>query len=85
MAMIMSLNESLVQAAPGVGILLGGAIAALAGPRVALAVAAPARVAGRGDARPVAEPRALPWPAAGRRDGARGARRQPPGCWPPGA
>jgi hypothetical protein len=39
MALVMSLNESLSQAAPGGGILLGGVIAALAGPRVALAVA----------------------------------------------
>ncbi len=39
MAMVMSLNEAIGQAAPGVGILLGGAIAALANPRVALAVA----------------------------------------------
>jgi MFS family permease len=39
MALIMSLNESIFQAVPGGGILLGGAIAALAGPRVALAVA----------------------------------------------
>ena len=39
MAMMMSLNESMFQAVPGGGILLGGAIAALASPRVALAVA----------------------------------------------
>ena len=39
MAMMMSLNESMFQAVPGVGIVLGGALAALAGPRVALAVA----------------------------------------------
>lgn len=39
MALVMSLNESLSQAAPGGGILLGGVIAALAGPRVALMVA----------------------------------------------
>ena len=37
MAMMMSLNESIFQAVPGVGILLGGALAALAGPRAALA------------------------------------------------
>jgi hypothetical protein len=36
---VMSLNESLNQAAPGGGILLGGVLAALAGPRVALGVA----------------------------------------------
>jgi predicted MFS family arabinose efflux permease len=39
MAMMMSLNESLFQAVPGVGIVLGGALASLAGPRVALAIA----------------------------------------------
>ena len=39
MALVMSLNESLNQAAPGGGIVLGGVIAALAGPRVALMVA----------------------------------------------
>jgi MFS family permease len=39
MALMMSLNESLFQAVPGAGILLGGAITALANPRVALAVA----------------------------------------------
>jgi hypothetical protein len=38
MTLIMSLNESLSQAVPGAGILLGGAIAALAGPRAAFAV-----------------------------------------------
>jgi Major Facilitator Superfamily len=40
MALILSLNESIFQAVPGAGILLGGALAALAGPRQALAVAA---------------------------------------------
>ena len=39
MARIMSLNESLFQAMPGAGILIGGAITALAGTRIALAVA----------------------------------------------
>jgi predicted MFS family arabinose efflux permease len=39
MSMMMSLNESLFQAVPGIGIVLGGALAAAAGPRVALAVA----------------------------------------------
>jgi MFS family permease len=38
MAMMMSLNESIIQGVPGAGILLGGALAATAGPRVALAV-----------------------------------------------
>jgi predicted MFS family arabinose efflux permease len=40
MALIVSLSESIIQAAPGVGILLGGAVTALAGPRAAFAVAA---------------------------------------------
>ncbi len=39
MALTMSVNESVTQAAPGVGIVIGGTLAALAGPRVALAVA----------------------------------------------
>jgi predicted MFS family arabinose efflux permease len=39
MALIMSLSESVFQAVPGAGILIGGAIAATAGPRTALAVA----------------------------------------------
>jgi MFS family permease len=38
MALMMSLNESIIQGVPGAGILLGGAIAAAAGPRAALAV-----------------------------------------------
>ena len=38
--MIMGLNESISQTAPGLGILLGGVIAAITNPRVALAVAA---------------------------------------------
>ncbi len=38
MALMMSLNESMFQALPGAGILLGGAIAAIAGPRAAFAV-----------------------------------------------
>jgi hypothetical protein len=40
MALILSLNDSISQAALGAGILLGGAIAALAGPRAALAASA---------------------------------------------
>jgi predicted MFS family arabinose efflux permease len=40
MALVLSLNESLFQAVPGAGIVVGGAIAALAGPRAALAVGA---------------------------------------------
>jgi MFS family permease len=39
MALVMSLNESVSQAAPGVGILLGGLLAAWGDPRIALAVA----------------------------------------------
>jgi MFS family permease len=39
MAVMISLGESLVQGVPGIGILIGGAIAALAGARVAFAVA----------------------------------------------
>jgi predicted MFS family arabinose efflux permease len=42
MALILSLNESSMQAAPGIGILIGGGIAALAGPRTALAAGAAA-------------------------------------------
>ncbi len=38
LALTLSLNESIFQALPGVGFVLGGGIAALAGPRVALAV-----------------------------------------------
>ncbi len=40
MALVMGLNESLSQAGPGVGIVIGGAITEVAGPRTALAVAA---------------------------------------------
>ncbi len=40
MAIIMGLNESLAQAAPALGILLGGAITALTDPRIALGVSA---------------------------------------------
>jgi MFS family permease len=39
MALMMSLNESILQGAPGAGILLGATLAAVAGPRIALAVA----------------------------------------------
>jgi MFS family permease len=38
MALIMSLNESIIQGVPGAGILIGGALAAASGPRAALAV-----------------------------------------------
>jgi MFS family permease len=40
MAMILGLNEAIIVACPGVGILLGGGITAFAGPRPALAAAA---------------------------------------------
>jgi hypothetical protein len=40
MAMTMSLSDSLQQALPGAGIVLGGALSALGGPRLALGVAA---------------------------------------------
>jgi MFS family permease len=40
MAIVVGLNESIAQATPGLGILLGGTIAAVADPRIALAVAA---------------------------------------------
>ena len=39
MAMMMSLNESLYQALPGIGIIIGGAVTALVGSRAALALA----------------------------------------------
>jgi MFS family permease len=38
MALMMSFNESLLELIPGLGILLGGAVAGLAGPRAALAI-----------------------------------------------
>ncbi len=38
MALVMSLNESVYQAVPGVGILIGGLLTQLAGPRTALVV-----------------------------------------------
>ena len=40
MALVMSLNDSISQLAPGLGILLGGVIAAVADPRIAFGVAA---------------------------------------------
>jgi hypothetical protein len=39
MALVMSLNESVYQALPGLGILLGGVAAQLDGPRIAFVVA----------------------------------------------
>lgn len=39
MAMVTSLNESISLAGPGIGIIIGGALTALSGPRLALAVA----------------------------------------------
>jgi predicted MFS family arabinose efflux permease len=38
MALMMSLNESIIQGVPGAGIVLGGALAAASGPRAALVV-----------------------------------------------
>lgn len=40
MALMMSFNESMFQLVPGVGILLGGAVASIAGPRTTLALGA---------------------------------------------
>ncbi len=40
MALMMGFNESMFQLVPGLGILLGGAVASLAGPRVTLAIGA---------------------------------------------
>lgn len=40
MSLVLSLNESMLQAVPGIGILLGGALAAVSGPRLSLATAA---------------------------------------------
>lgn len=45
MGMMMGLNESVFQALPGVGIIVGGALSALAGARVALAVAGAGAIA----------------------------------------
>src|SRR5437660_1437005 len=45
MALMMSLTESIIQGLPGVGILIGGALAAIAGPRAALALGAVGSVA----------------------------------------
>ena len=45
MGMMMSLNESVFQALPGIGIILGGALSVLAGSRVALAVASGGAIA----------------------------------------
>jgi MFS family permease len=38
MALIMSLNESMFQVMPGAGIVIGGAVTSLAGPRAALTI-----------------------------------------------
>ena len=40
MALMMSLTESIIQGLPGVGILIGGALTAVTGPRMALALVA---------------------------------------------
>jgi predicted MFS family arabinose efflux permease len=75
MALVMGLNESITQAAPGVGIVLGGLIAALTGPRVAFAVAGAGSLAIMGIAWVVLRPR-----AAGRSEPGGGPRdSDPPG------
>jgi MFS family permease len=58
MARVMGLNEAITQAAPGVGIVLGGLIAALTGPRVAFAVAGAGSLAITGVVWVVLRPRA---------------------------
>ncbi len=60
MAMMMSLNESILQAVPGAGILVGGAITALASPRLALAVAGAGALVIAAVAWTVLAPRAAP-------------------------
>lgn len=60
MALVMSLTESVSQIAPGIGILLGGAIAALADPRVALAVAGTGSLAFAGAVWIALRPSAMP-------------------------
>ena len=45
MALVMSLNDSVAQATPGLGFVLGGTLTALASPRLALAVAAGGSIA----------------------------------------
>jgi hypothetical protein len=60
MGLVMGLNESITQAAPGVGIVLGGLIAALTGPRVALAVAGAGSLAITGVVWVVLRPRGAP-------------------------
>ncbi len=59
MGLVMGLNESITQAAPGVGIVLGGLIAALTGPRVALAVAGAGSLAITGAVWVVLRPRVV--------------------------
>ncbi|MBV9006019.1 MAG: MFS transporter [Solirubrobacterales bacterium] len=66
MALMMSFNESLHQLVPGAGILLGGALAALVSPRVALAVAGAGALGVTGAAWQLLRPRVLVAPAAGR-------------------
>jgi hypothetical protein len=77
MAMMMSLSESLMEVVPGAGILLGGALAALASPRIALAVAAGGSLVVAGLAWVELTPTRMLWPLAGDPkpktvDGARG-------------
>ncbi len=77
MALVMSLNEAVAQAAPGLGFLLGGVITALANARVALAVAAAGSLAFTAVAWTALSPSRLPAPPRGD-DG------PPPGEPPPG-
>ena len=57
MALVMSFNESIFQFMPGVGIAVGGAVAALAGPRVALAAGGAGALAVAAGARLLLRPR----------------------------
>jgi predicted MFS family arabinose efflux permease len=63
MALVMSLNQSIAEAAPGIGILIGGVIAALAGARLALATASAGALAFAGIVWIVLAPSTIPAPA----------------------
>ncbi len=65
MARVLSLTESVNQAAPGAGILLGGVIAALADPRLALAIAGAGSVAFAAAVWVALAPAAMPEPPPG--------------------
>ena len=71
MAMMMSLNESMYQAVPGAGIVMGGVLAGLATPRAALAVAGVGALLVTAVAWMVLTPRGALAPGA-RRSGRRG-------------